>query len=81
MNVLIFVLGGLLGIVLTIILIRSTSAGEIRFDTSDPEGPYLFLVMSKDINAIYKRKHILLKVNTKNFVAPSVGAPSKFTHK
>lgn len=64
-----FVIGVLVGCVLTVILSRRKSVGSLRIDTSDPEdNPYLFLELSKDVGEVYRKKYITLRVNTKNFI-------------
>lgn len=65
---LIFGVGILIGIVCTMIMYRVKCIGSLRVDTSDPEGPYLFLELSKDISYIHQKKYITLKVNLKNFI-------------
>lgn len=43
--------------------------GTLRIDSSDPDGPYLFLELETDPNIIKKEKHILLKVDTKSYIS------------
>lgn len=65
----IFLIGMLVGCVVTLFIFCMRSVGSLRIDTSDPDdGPYLFLEMSKDINKVCKKKYITLKVNLKNFI-------------
>lgn len=67
--IIIFGIGVLIGCILTIIIFRTRSVGSLRIDISDPDdSPYLFLELSKDIREIYKKKHVMMKVNFKNFI-------------
>lgn len=67
--IIIFVIGIFVGCVIALPIFRMRSVGSIRVDTSDPDdGPYLFLELSKDIDEIYRKKYVTLKVNTKNFI-------------
>lgn len=67
--IIIFVIGIFVGCVIALSIFRMRSVGSIRVDTSDPDdGPYLFLELSKDIDEIYRKKYVTLKVNTKNFI-------------
>ena len=69
MDVLIFVVGVLIGCIFMAIISRVKSVGSLRVDTSDPDdSPYLFLELSKDVDEIYKKKYVTLTVNTKNFI-------------
>ena len=43
--------------------------GTLRVDSSDPDGPYLFLELETDPNVIKKEKYILLKVDTKSYIS------------
>lgn len=43
--------------------------GTLRIDSSDPDGPYLFLELETDPNIIKKEKHVFLKVNTKSYIS------------
>ena len=67
---LIFVLGVVVGSVLTIIISRTKSAGDLRIDTSDPDSqPYLFLELSKSPREVCRKKYITLKVNMKDYIS------------
>lgn len=43
--------------------------GTLRIDTSDPDGPFMFLELSKDVNAVASKKYVVLKVNLKNYIS------------
>lgn len=67
--IIIFVIGILIGCVITLSIFRMRSVGSLRIDTSDPDdGPYLFLELSKDVSVVYQKRYVTLKVNTKSFI-------------
>ena len=42
--------------------------GTLRIDSSDPDGPYMFLELEAiDLGVIKKEKYVLLKVDTKSY--------------
>lgn len=43
--------------------------GVLRVDSSDPDGPYLFLELETDPSIIIKEKTVLLKVDTKSYIS------------
>ena len=43
--------------------------GTLRVDRSDPDGPYLFLELSENINKVINREYIALKVETKDYIS------------
>ena len=43
--------------------------GTLRIDSSDPDGPYLFLELATDPNIIKKEKYVLLKVDTRSYIS------------
>jgi hypothetical protein len=70
MEVVIFVIGMVIGAIISIVLYVNTSIGDLIVDSSDPDdGPYLFLELSKDVDCIKQKQHIVLKVNTKNYIS------------
>lgn len=67
--IIIFVIGIFVGCVIALPIFRMRSVGSLRIDTSDPDdGPYLFLELSKDVDVVYQRKYVTLRVNTKSFI-------------
>lgn len=67
--IIIFVIGILIGCVISLSIFRMRSVGSLRIDTSDPDdGPYLFLELSKDVSVVYQKRYVTLKVNTKSFI-------------
>ena len=43
-------------------------AGILRIDSSDEDGPYLFLDLDKNVDSIRERKYVLFKVKEHNFI-------------
>ena len=69
MNVLLLLLGFVLGGVITQIIFGAFRIGVLRIDRSDPDGPYLFLELSKDVSYFSNKKYVLLRVNDKNYIS------------
>lgn len=44
-------------------LTRDISSGVLKIDTSDPDGPYLFLELHEEIGAISKQNHVTFEVD------------------
>ena len=61
--------GGMLGCVLTKSMYSKKPIGVLRIDSSDPDGPYLFLELETDPNVLKKEKYITLKVDTKSYIS------------
>jgi len=59
----IFILGLIVGYIVTTIMTRKKSIGSLLANYSDPDGPYLFLGLTTDPNAIAQRKYVTLKVD------------------
>jgi hypothetical protein len=64
----IFVLGVLVGTVFTRIVFRLFSVGTLRVDHSDPDGPFLFLELSKRVETVVSKKYVMLRVKAKDFI-------------
>ena len=69
--VIMFVIGALFGVAMTIVYYRRKHVGTLRIDTSDPsDGAYFFLeIESGKAKAIPNQKTILLSVNTQNYIS------------
>ena len=63
-----FVIGIIFGSVFAVVVIRLRSMGSLRVDTSDPDGPYLFLELTVEPTEILKKKQVTLdvKLNERN---------------
>lgn len=67
-TVVIFAIGVLVGCLVSAIIRRVKSVGALRIDTSDPDGPYMFLELDKGIETVSSKKYVLLRVNLKNYI-------------
>lgn len=61
--------GGILGYILAMRMCSKKPIGTLRVDSSDPDGPYLFLELETDPNVLKKEKYVTLKVNTKSYIS------------
>ena len=43
--------------------------GTLRIDTSDPDGPYLFLELHTSINEVMQHKTVTLDVNLESYIS------------
>ncbi len=67
--VIVFVIGMVIGCVFSSIVRRSKSVGKLRIDTSDPDGPFMFLELSKGVGDISTKKQVLLQVDLKSYIS------------
>lgn len=67
--VIIFAIGIVVGSIITGIIIKPLNIGTLRIDTSDPDGPFMFLELSKGVDTIASKKHVILKVNLKSYIS------------
>lgn len=63
-----FAIGVIVGCILVNIVQRIKSVGALRIDTSDPDGPYIFLELDKGIDTISSKKYVLLRVKLRNYI-------------
>ena len=70
MEVILVGIGFMIGCVMAALIFRVFRVGTLRVDTSDPDDrPYMFLELSKNVQAVMRKKYVVLKVNTKNFIS------------
>ena len=70
LEVLLFLLGFMVGIVSFLIYLMVRSVGTLRVDQSDPtEQPYLFLELDKPVETVTNKKYVLFRVIKKNFIS------------
>ena len=67
--VIVFVIGMVIGCVFSSIVRRSKSVGKLRIDTSVPDGPFMFLELSKGVGDISTKKQVLLQVDLKSYIS------------
>ena len=75
LTLLFIILGVVVGVIIGGCVVRSTIVknmyvGTLRVDTSDPaDGPYLFLELSKNVDAVMSKKRVVLDVSIENFIS------------
>lgn len=67
--VIVFTIGVVIGCIVSSIVRRSKSVGKLRIDTSDPDGPFMFLELSKGVGDISTKKQVLLQVDLKSYIS------------
>lgn len=67
--VIIFAIGIVVGSIIILVIIRPLDIGTLRIDTSDPDGPFMFLELSKGVDTIASKKQVILKVNLKSYIS------------
>lgn len=78
-GVLILIVGGVFGWVFGYfigrMLERNTQAemmqsvGTLHVETTDPDGPYLFLELSTDVSEVCSKEKVVLDVDTKSYIS------------
>ena len=63
------VAGAVLGILSTWVILLAKSVGALRIDTSDSDGPFIFLELAKSIEYVWGKKFVILKVNRENYIS------------
>lgn len=43
--------------------------GTLRIDTSDPDGPYLFLELHAPVNEVMRKHKVTLNVSTESYIS------------
>lgn len=64
----IFAIGVIVGCLVSAIIRGVKSVGALQIDSSDPDGPYMFLELDKGIDTISAKKYVLLRVKLKNYI-------------
>lgn len=60
--------GMVIGFIISKLMFRFLSIGTLRVDHSDPDGPFLFLELSKQIDSVVRKKYVIMRVKDKNFI-------------
>ena len=69
-EVLLVLLGFVVGVVFFLICLTARPIGTLRVDQSDPtEQPYLFLELDKPVESVINKKYVLFRVSKKNFIS------------
>lgn len=67
-TVIIFTLGAVVGAIFMGIVFRFFMVGTLRIDRSDPDGPFLFLELSKRVESVTSKKYVVMRVKSKDFI-------------
>lgn len=67
--ILTFVLGIAIGLFTSVAITKRFSSGTLKMNRTDPDGPYLFLELSEDIDEILRMEYITLKVDPNDYVS------------
>ena len=67
--VIIFAIDIVIASIITKIITKPLDFGTLRIDTSDPDGPFMFLELSKDVDTVASKKYVILKVNLENYIS------------
>lgn len=69
----IFAIGMMIGIIVATIIYgpkpKWYPSGTLRIDSSDPDGPYLFLELNESIRSVSSKKQVILDVNTESYIS------------
>lgn len=68
MELLFFILGMAVGVAAIYIWLTAKSDGTLQIDSSDPDGPYMFLEVGRSIEDIRKKPFVILRVNLKSYL-------------
>ena len=68
MELLFFILGMAVGVAAIYIWLTAKSDGTLRIDSSDPDGPYMFLEVRRSTEDIRKKPFVILRVNLKSYL-------------
>lgn len=69
MELILLLIGVVIGVVLSFIFRRRKAVGVLRIDKSDSDGPYLFLEIKGSVSDIASKKTVLLEVKQENFLS------------
>ena len=68
MEAIYILIGIFIGVVISAILRRKRPVGFLRIDKSDPDGPFLFLELKKNVEEVITQKIIVLEVKREDFI-------------
>lgn len=61
--IIVAVLSILVGVVLTLVVLRGKTSGNLRMYNDPEDGPYLFVELDTEPTIIMKKKYVIFKVN------------------
>lgn len=62
-------LGFVSGWIVYNIVTKIPVSGTLKIDSSDPDGPYLFLELEENVHVIKRKNCVLLKVDDSNYLS------------
>ena len=62
-------LGFVSGWIVHNIVTKIPVSGTLKIDSSDPDGPYLFLELEENVHVIKRKNCVLLKVDDSNYLS------------
>jgi hypothetical protein len=62
-------IGGLAGYLIARRIHHIKPVGTLRVDSSDPDGPYLFLELAVHPNALIHDTYVTMRVNTRSYIS------------
>ena len=66
---LLLIIGFVVGITVMKIILVLTSSGTLVVDCSDPDGPYLFIELNKELSEIEGKNSITVDVEFTNYIS------------
>ena len=61
--IIVTVLSILVGVVLTLVVLKRKTSGDLRMYVDEEDGPYLFVDLDAEPTIIMKKKYVIFKVN------------------
>jgi hypothetical protein len=62
-------LGFIAGWIVHNIVTKIPVSGTLKIDSSDPDGPYLFLELEENVNIVKRKNCVVLKVDTSSYLS------------
>ena len=67
--ILVFIIGLVVGSTYARYAGKKETYRTLRIDRSDPDGPYLFLELDRNVEELSKQKHVVFNVLDKNYIS------------
>ena len=67
-ELLVFIVGVSLGCAITQVIFWNKRVGDLRVDTSDPDGPFLFLELNKELTLVTAKDVVVLRVKKEDYI-------------
>ena len=64
-----FAVGIVIGFASAVIALSAKCCGSLRIDTSDPDGPYLFLELDKSVKEVSRKPYVTFRVKPENYIS------------